>query len=98
MIVKNQKSHLMKKVALVVPPGLEPGLFCTKNRRVANYTMGQLRLQSYEQNSFLHNIFEEIPKKKTLFFHHTGNEQLKIDKFSLLDGFMRLIYCYFRSA
>ena len=31
----------MKKVAFVVPPGLEPGLFCTKNRRVANYTMGQ---------------------------------------------------------
>ena len=27
--------------ALVVPPGLEPGLFGTKNRRVANYTIGQ---------------------------------------------------------
>ena len=25
----------------VVPPGLEPGLFGTKNRRVANYTIGQ---------------------------------------------------------
>ena len=25
----------------VDPLGLEPRLFCTKNRRVANYTMGQ---------------------------------------------------------
>ena len=29
--------------SLVVPLGLEPRLFCTKNRRVASYTMGQLR-------------------------------------------------------
>jgi hypothetical protein len=25
----------------VVPLGIEPRLFCTKNRRVASYTMGQ---------------------------------------------------------
>ena len=28
----------------VVPLGLEPRLFCTKNRRVASYTMGQFKL------------------------------------------------------
>ena len=27
---------------IVVPLGLEPRLFCTKNRRVASYTMGHL--------------------------------------------------------
>ena len=27
---------------LAVRPGIEPGLFCSKNRRVANYTIGQL--------------------------------------------------------
>ena len=31
----------VKKFIYVVPLGLEPRLFCTKNRRVANYTMGQ---------------------------------------------------------
>ena len=31
----------------VVPLGLEPRLFCTKNRRVASYTMGQFHNCSY---------------------------------------------------
>ena len=31
----------------VDPLGLEPRLFWTKTRRVASYTMGQLRLQIY---------------------------------------------------
>ena len=29
------------QVTAVVPQGFEPRLFCTKNRRVANYTIGQ---------------------------------------------------------
>lgn len=32
---------------IVVPTGLEPVLFCTKNRRVANYTTGQLLFLGY---------------------------------------------------
>ena len=32
--------RVLKNIS-VVPLGLEPRLFCTKNRRVANYTMGQ---------------------------------------------------------
>ena len=40
MIADDKKSHLMKKVAFVVPLGLEPRLFCTKSRRVASYTIG----------------------------------------------------------
>lgn len=35
---------------LVVPPGVEPGVFCTKNRRVANYTTGHclIAVQRYD--------------------------------------------------
>jgi hypothetical protein len=42
------KKHLQMEVLfslLVDPLGLEPRLFCTKNRRVASYTMGQFRRQ-----------------------------------------------------
>ena len=31
----------MTYILRVVPLGIEPRLFCTKNRRVASYTMGQ---------------------------------------------------------
>src|SRR5690606_14908811 len=37
----------------VVPLGLEPRLFCTKNRRVASYTMGQ---------------FHNVPAKRKFLF------------------------------
>ncbi len=34
-------SYIEKGISKFVDrPGLEPGLFCTKNRRVANYTIG----------------------------------------------------------
>tara|TARA_R100001369_G_scaffold89964_1_gene128236 strand:+ start:317 stop:565 length:249 start_codon:yes stop_codon:yes gene_type:complete len=33
----------LKLETFVGPLGLEPRLFCTKNRRVASYTMGQYR-------------------------------------------------------
>ncbi len=32
----------------VVRLGLEPRLFCTKNRRVANYTIGQFAIKNYD--------------------------------------------------
>lgn len=49
----------------VDPLGLEPRLFCTKNRRVASYTMGQLR------NAMQRYIFFENNKEKTqeMFFN-----------------------------
>ena len=34
---------IVSYLLIVVPLGLEPRLFCTKNRRVASYTMGQKR-------------------------------------------------------
>ena len=50
--------------AFVVPLGLEPRLFCTKNRRVASYTMGQyisyLRVPSDHDRK--HNETMRIPK------------------------------------
>ncbi len=30
---------------LIAPPGIEPGLFCSRGRRVASYTKGQFYLQ-----------------------------------------------------
>ncbi len=38
---KNEKSLQKTASFSVDPPGLEPGLFWTKTRRVANYTTGQ---------------------------------------------------------
>lgn len=48
----------------VGPLGLEPRLFCTKNRRVASYTMGQYFNSdaNLEQTLFYTNIFR--------FFYH----------------------------
>ena len=37
-----KKASSFDEAFVVVPPRLELGLFCTKNRRVASYTMGQL--------------------------------------------------------
>ena len=36
------------KAVFVVPLGLEPRLFCTKNRRVASYTMGQFPVKGVQ--------------------------------------------------
>lgn len=42
IIVKKKSEALALTLTLFVdPPGLEPGLYGTKIRRVANYTMGQ---------------------------------------------------------
>jgi len=46
MVVESIEVNCIKKAsnfleAFVGPLGLEPRLFCTKNRRVASYTMGQ---------------------------------------------------------
>jgi hypothetical protein len=57
MIVRNEKSRLSKKAAFVVPLGLEPRLFCTKNRRVASYTMGQFWMRIYFLFFILPNFF-----------------------------------------
>ena len=40
-IKKPNSQELGFNLILVGPLGLEPRLFCTKNRRVASYTMGQ---------------------------------------------------------
>ena len=42
-IIYKQKDRLKLSGLFVVPLGLEPRLFCTKNRRVASYTIGQIR-------------------------------------------------------
>ena len=47
----------------VVPLGLEPRLFCTKNRRVASYTMGQLLKASAKVRLYIYS--SKIPKKIT---------------------------------
>ena len=50
----------------VVPLGIEPRLFCTKNRRVASYTMGQFRLRIY----FLFSILPNFLLNYSLSFKH----------------------------
>ena len=40
MIISKEQILVNKKTAR---PGLEPGLFCSRDRRVTNYTIGQLR-------------------------------------------------------
>ena len=47
---------------LVGPLGLEPRLFCTKNRRVASYTMGQRFIAdaNLKQSLFYTNIFKSF--------------------------------------
>ncbi len=44
---KRESCYLTRALYSVDPLGLEPRLFWTKTRRVASYTMGQLRLQIY---------------------------------------------------
>ncbi|MDF3027476.1 MAG: hypothetical protein K0S23_1783 [Fluviicola sp.] len=44
--VENKKASSFDEAFIVDPLGLEPRLFWTKTRRVASYTMGQLRGQS----------------------------------------------------
>ena len=51
----------------VVQPGLEPELFCTKNKRVANYTIGQfniLYLHLYIHKKNTYHIFFYLQKNK----------------------------------
>lgn len=43
---ENKKAPSFDEAFVVDPLGLEPRLFWTKTRRVASYTMGQLRGQS----------------------------------------------------
>ena len=59
-----KKPNLYKKLGFFVGPlGLEPRLFCTKNRRVASYTMGHHRNASANlKETFV------IPNKNKNFF------------------------------
>ena len=51
---------------IVVPLGIEPRLFCTKNRRVASYTMGHFRLRIY----FLFSILPNFLLNYSFSFEH----------------------------
>ncbi len=51
-----KKSLAIAKL-LVVPLGLEPRLFCTKNRRVASYTIGQYQTYLADKVGKCNKIF-----------------------------------------
>ena len=61
----------MKKVAFVVPLGLEPRLFWTKTRRVASYTMGQFHNVLQKPNVWC----RDGKFRNNILFHNTNSEK-----------------------
>ena len=59
----------------VGPIGLEPILFCTKNKRVTNYTIGQNLKRECKFNTkfYLYKHFSKIISNTLRFLKNTGD-------------------------